>query len=227
AVAQAALNLSYTIISSPIDGRIGAITLTEGNLVTPSTPPLATVNQLDPIRVVFSVADRTLVSVQQRTGTTAQQVSQGLVVNLILPNGTTYAHPGRIAFLGNEVDRQTGTVSVYAEFPNPDALLLPGAFVRVRVHREAPQQRPLVPAAAVQTDRSGDFVLVVGQGNKVVQTPVKLGRQIDQEYIVEDGLSGGERVIIAGSQKVQPGQTVAPSVATPTASQPSTAGQEG
>jgi membrane fusion protein (multidrug efflux system) len=208
AIARAQLDVSYCTITSPIDGRIGAVTLTKGNLVTPSTGALVTVNQLDPIRVVFSVADRVLVDVEQRTGATLREIADAIVVHLTMPGGTRYNHPGKISFLSNEVDPKTGTVSVYADFPNPDRLLLPGAFVNVEVRRATPEKRPLVPVAAVQTDKSGNYVLVVGTDNKVKQQPVKTGRQIGQDFIVDSGLSGGERVIVAGVQKVQPGQTV-------------------
>ena len=210
---QARLNLSYTTIAAPIAGRIGAVSLTKGNLVTPSTPALVTVNQLDPIRVVFSVSDRLVVSAQQRAGTSAAQIAQGLKVNLLLTDGSRYGETGNIAFLGNEVDRTTGSVSVYADFPNPDELLLPGAFVTVEVRRATPQERPLVPLQAVQTRQSGNFVLTVGQDNKVAQHQVQVGRQVGQDFVVTSGLSGGERVIIEGVQKVHPGQVVNPMTA--------------
>jgi membrane fusion protein (multidrug efflux system) len=209
-LAQAELNLSYTTIKSPIDGRIGAVSLTKGNLVTPSTPPLATVNQLDPIRVLFSVSDREIVSAQQQRGEPASRIAQGLSVNLVLPDGSTYPETGRIAFLGNQVDQATGTVGVYADFANPRELLLPGGFVTVEVRRATPEERPLVPVAAVQLQQSGSFVLTVGQDNKVAQTAVQLGRQVGQDYVVMSGLSGGERVIVEGVQKVHPGETVNP-----------------
>jgi membrane fusion protein (multidrug efflux system) len=208
AIAQAQLDLSYCTITSPIDGRIGAVTLTKGNLVTPSTGTLVTVNQLDPIRVVFSVADRVLVEVEQKTGATLREIAEATLVRLTMPGGTQYNHSGKIAFLSNEVDPKTGTVSVYADFPNPDRLLLPGAFVNVDVRRATPEKHPLVPVAAVQTDKSGNYVLVVGADGKVKQQPVKTGRQIGQDLIVDSGLSGGEQVIVAGVQKVQAGQTV-------------------
>ena len=216
---QAALNLSYCTISSPIDGRIGAVSLTKGNLVTPSTPTLATVNQLDPIRVVFSVSDSIVVSAQRRTNNTRNQIAAGLVVNLRLPDGSQYPQTGKIAFLSNQVDPQTGTVSVYADFANPQALLLPGAFVNVDVRQAKPDKHPLVPVAAVQTDKSGSFVLVVGPDNKVKQQTITTGRQIAQNDIVTKGLTGGERVIVAGVQKVHPGQTVNPAEAASSAQQ--------
>lgn len=209
-VAQAQLNLSYCTITSPIAGRIGAVALTKGNLVTPSTPPLATVNQLDPIRVVFSVADSLVISAQQREGQPAASIAQGLTVNIELPDGSTYPQAGRIAFLGNAVDQATGTVSVYADFANPRELLLPGGFVTIEVHRATPEQRPLVPVAAVQRQQSGTYVLAVGSDDKVEQRPVQLGRQIGQDYVVMSGLSGGERVIVEGVQKVHPGEVVKP-----------------
>lgn len=216
AVVQAALNLSYCTITSPIDGRIGAVTLTKGNLVTPSTKALATVNQLDPIRVVFSVSDQVVVGVERKSGATPQQIAATLAVNLRLPDGSMYNHPGKIVFQGNEVDPATGTVSVYADFPNPKRLLLPGAYVNVELHSATPEERPLVPAEALQTNQHGSFVLIVGPDDKVKQQPVTLGRQIAQNFIVDKGLSGGERVIIAGVQKVKPGEKVAPVVAPPT-----------
>jgi membrane fusion protein (multidrug efflux system) len=216
-LAQAKLNLSYCTITSPIAGRIGTVTLTKGNLVTPSTPALATINQLDPIRVVFSVAYRVMVSAEQKTGVSPNQLAPALTVDLKLPDGSEYKQTGKIAFLNNQVSTQTGTVSVYADFPNPDRLLLPGAFVDVEVHRAKPQERPLVPAEALQTNQSGSYVLVVGANDKVERRPVTLGSQIAQDFIVDRGLVGGERVIVAGVQKVRPGETVHPVPAPPAA----------
>lgn len=209
-LAQAKLNLDYCTITSPIEGRIGVINLTVGNLVTPSTPALATVNQMDPIRVVFSVSDRDFVSVQQRSGTTVQKMAEGLTLQLTLANGATYAQAGRISFIDNQVDPRTGTVGVHADFPNPDRLLVPGGYVTVNVRRAQPEERPLVPVAAVQNEQAGSYVLVVGPDNKVAQKRVELGEQLAQDYIINGGLSGGERVIVEGIQKVHPGDTVNP-----------------
>jgi membrane fusion protein, multidrug efflux system len=220
-LAQAALNLSYSTIRSPIDGRIGAITLTRGNLVTPSTSALATVNQMDPIRVVFSVSDRVLVGVERRTGSTVGQIAEGLVVGLILPDRSRYGQTGTISFFNNQVDPQTGTVSVYVDFPNPDRLLLPGSFVSVDVRNAQSEERAMVSVAAVQTDQSGHYVLTVTSDGTVHQQPVTLGRQIAQDFIVTKGLSAGDRVIVDGVQKVRPGEKVNAQSApapTPTAS---------
>ena len=213
-LAQAQLNLSYCTIASAITGRIGAVSLTKGNLVTPSTPALATVVQLNPIRVQFAVADQAIISAEQRSSASAARIAKGFIVYLTLPDGSPYREPGRIAFLGNEVDPQTGTVQVYADFPNPDALLLPGAFVNVDVRRAQPQAQLMVPVQAVQTEQNGSYVLVVGPDDKVRQQTVKLGAQIGQDYIVTQGLAAGERVIIEGVQKVRPGEAVQPVTAT-------------
>lgn len=233
AVAQAALNLSYCTITSPIAGRIGAVTLTKGNLVTPTTPALATVNQLDPIRVVFSVADSDIVKVEQKTGNKVAQIAQGLAVTLRLPDGTAYNQTGKIAFLGNQVDQQTGTVPIYADFANPQDLLLPGAFVTVEVKPAKPVERVLVPVAAVQTDQKGSYVLAVSPDNKVAQAPIVTGQQIAQDFIVTKGLNPGQRVIVEGVQKVRPGEVVRPteapaqSLASQAATQSTSPGQGG
>ncbi|HTJ59499.1 MAG TPA: efflux RND transporter periplasmic adaptor subunit [Devosiaceae bacterium] len=204
---QANLNLAYCTITSPIDGQIGAVTMTKGNLVTPSTAPLATIVQLDPIRVVFAISDSTVVTTQQASGTAGRQIV-GTAVNLTLPDGSSYGQTGKIAFFSNQVDTLTGTLSVYADFANPNRLLLPGAYVTVSVHRAKPLNRPVVPVAAIQTDQTGSYVLLIGPDNKVIQRPLQLGQQIGEDFIVTQGLSGGERVVVAGLQKVTPGQTV-------------------
>ena len=221
---QAGLNLGYCTITSPIAGRIGAVALTKGNLVTPSTGALATVNQLDPIRVVFSIPERTIVAAEQKMGASQRKIIASLAVRLTLPDGSRYPEAGRIAFQSNEVDPATGTVSVYADFPNPIGLLLPGAYVTIELRPAKPEERPLVPAEAVQTDASGDFVLLVGPDHKVTQQPVTLGAQIAQSFIVEKGLSGGQSVIIAGVQKVKPGEMVDPVSTSPA---PAAAGAPG
>ena len=210
AVTLAQLNLSYCTIRSPIDGRIGAITLTKGNLVTPSTPALATVAEINPIRVVFSVATTDLKKELQQTGWALPKAGKGLEVNLRLPDGSAYPETGRVEFFGNEVDEQTGTVPAYADFANPQALLLPGEYVSVTVRRATPQEKLLAPVAAVQTDQQGSFVLTVGADGKVAQQPVTIGPQIAESFIVTKGLTAGERVIVVGVQKVHPGELVKP-----------------
>jgi membrane fusion protein, multidrug efflux system len=212
-VQTATLNLGYCTITAPIAGRIGAVAETKGNLVTAATGSLATINQLDPIRVVFSVnSGSAILASTHQAGGNSPVTTSGLAVALDLPNGQKYPYSGKIAFFDNHVDTQTGTVNVYADFPNPTNILLPGAYVSVVISSAEPQEAPLVPVAAVQTDQNGEFVLIVGSGNKVEQRSVTLGEQIAQNFIVKKGLGKGDRVIIDGAQKVKVGEFVNPTV---------------
>jgi membrane fusion protein (multidrug efflux system) len=205
-----AINLGYTKILSPLDGRIGKALFSVGTLLTPASAALATVEQMEPIRVVFAVPDRDVVSARQQAGTTPGKIAVQFALDLLLSNNTSYNHQGRIEFINNQVDQATGTVSVWGRFDNPEQLLIPGAFATVELRSAQPEHRPLVPVAAVQQDKQGAFVLVVGPDNKVREQRVTLGRQVSQYFVVADGLSGGERVIVEGTQKVQPGETVNP-----------------
>ncbi len=206
----AAINLSYTQVTSPIDGRIGIATYTQGNLVGPSSSPLATVVQIDPIRVVFSVADSAVVEALQRTQKTRVQLSSSVSLGLELSDGRQYPQKGRIEFIDNKVDPTTGTVAVWGLFANPQDLLIPGGFATVEVSQAKPQEALLVPVQSVQNDKSGDFALVVGADNKVTQQKVTTSRQLGQNWIVSAGLKPGDRVIVEGMQKVKAGETVNP-----------------
>jgi membrane fusion protein (multidrug efflux system) len=220
AIATAQLNLSYCTITAPIAGKIGNIPMTQGNLVTPSTAALATINQLDPIRVVFAVSTDSplLYATHYSPGTQGQRGDPNFKVNLDLPNGKPYPQTGTIAFFDNQVDTETGTVNVYADFPNPRGLLLPGAYVSVLAEPAKPKMALLVPVAAVQTDQNSSFVLVVGADKTVAQQTVTIGDQIGQNYIVKSGLTVGQDVIVDGIQKVKVGAAV--SVTTAQASPP-------
>ncbi|MCG6943372.1 MAG: efflux RND transporter periplasmic adaptor subunit [Thiohalocapsa sp.] len=211
-VDNAKINLGYTIIKSPIAGRIGATAVTQGNLVSSSSGTLATVVQLNPIRAVFSVPSADLVRLQKRVGAaTSEKARTAYVPDLILPDGTNYDHPGKISFANNQVDTSTGTVAIYADFANPQHLLLPGQFVSVVVHQAKEERLPVVPAAAVMRTREGVQVFVVNGNNRVQARKVDLGPRVDTGYAVNSGLTDGELVIVSGLQKVQPGMTVKPS----------------
>jgi membrane fusion protein (multidrug efflux system) len=209
-LATAMIKLGYTTITSPVDGRIGKALFSIGSLVTPASAALATVVQIEPIRVVFAVPDRDVINAEQHTGTSPGEIAATLALDLRLSNGTDYGHPGRIEFINNQVDPTTGTVSVWGRFDNPERLLLPGAFATVQVHPAQAERKPLVPVAAVQQDRHGAFALLVTPDKTVKEQRITLGPQIGQYFVVVQGLSGGEQVIVEGVQKVQPGQTVNP-----------------
>lgn len=205
-VRRAELDLSYTTIRAPFAGRIGHTAFAVGSLVAPSSGPLVRVVQVDPVRVVFSVSDQSLL--EYRTGLVAGQESKASVPTLVLASGQAYPYRGEIEFIGNEFDPRTGTIPVRARFPNPDGLLVPGQFVTLAMHPEAPVKHPMVPLGAVQLDREGRFVLLVDDDNKVELRRIRVGSQVGQNWIVEDGLKGGERIIVQGFQNARPGVTV-------------------
>ena len=210
-VETAKINLGYTQITSPIDGRIGHANVTKGNVVGPSTGPLARVVQLDPIRVVFSVDDRTLTNArQQNQGVPLEQLSARYVPTLRLGNGQMYPEKGKIDFVDNQVDPNTGTVAVWASFANPNGLLLPNQFTTVVIHPDQKEERPVVPLAAVQQDQQGQYVFVVGDGDHVQQRRIQTDFQVGQDLVVKSGLREGETIVVQGLQKVKPGAQVRP-----------------
>jgi len=218
---QAELNLGYTHISSPIDGRIGATAVTPGDLVNPSSGPLATVVQLDPIRVVFSVSDRDLLKAQQSMpDKSPEEAVAAYLPALRLADGSEYPEKGRVAFASNRIDPQTGTIPVYADFKNPNAILLPGQYVTVLIRPAQSEQQPVVPVSAIQQDQKGSYVLVLDDQNRVQRRPIEPGPQLDQQIAVRKGLEAGETVVVGGVQKVRPGMAVQPEPATQTAEQP-------
>jgi membrane fusion protein, multidrug efflux system len=210
-VQTAKINAGYTTINAPIAGRVGATKVTAGNLVGPTTGTLTTVVQLDPIRVVFSVNERALVAYKQRhPDATQEQINARFVPKLRLPDGSMFAQSGRVAFVENQVDPTTGTLPVYADFPNPQDMLLPGMLVTAVISPETPPMGFLVPAGAVGQDAQGKFVLVVGTDSKIERRNVDANDQIEQSIAITKGLQDGDRVVIEGGQKVKPGQIVRP-----------------
>jgi RND family efflux transporter MFP subunit len=209
ALERSQLDLGYTTIKAPISGRIGRTAFTRGNLVGPTSGPLARIVQLNPIRVVYSVSENDLSSIRPSSKDTARsKENPGLVPRIRLTDGEVYKTPGRVDFENNEVDPSTGTIAVRAVFNNPDGLLLPGQYVTVLVSKKEPRIMPVVPQSAVQEDREGPYVLVVDDQNKVVLRRVKTGPFAGSHWAVEKGLAKGEMVIVEGLQKVLPGQSV-------------------
>lgn len=208
----ATINLGYTEIRAPIDGRIGLANFTIGNLVGPTTGSLATIVSIDPIYVTFQASDREVLEFKRRL--LAGGAKNGRVtVRVRLPDGSLYPEPGYANFLNIEADPSTDTVTVRAELPNPQALLVPGSIVGVEIERGAPRSALLIPQSSVQLDQAGSYVLEVGNNDKVDLRRVALGTQRGSMVVVTSGLKAGERVIVEGIQKVRPGETVAPSTA--------------
>jgi membrane fusion protein (multidrug efflux system) len=207
-VRQAELNLGYTTIKSPISGRIGQAAFSVGSLVGPTSNPLARVVQIDPIRVVFSVSDRTILQLRAETNASQEELSKRYIPTLRLSTGAPYPDSGTIEFVGNEIDPQTGTLPVWARFPNPQSLLTPGQFVTVVARPSQVQRSPVVPVGAIQQDRNGRFVLILDDDGKVAMRRIRVGAQVGQNRIVEEGLKGGERLIVEGLQNARPGVVV-------------------
>jgi RND family efflux transporter MFP subunit len=209
----AQLNLSFTDVKSPIAGRIGKANITEGNLVSPQSGTLATVVQTDPIRVVFSISDREYLEVVRALSPTNEGFATDAAAyqpRLKLPDGTEYDQPGKIAFLDNTIDPATGTIAVYAEFPNPQLKLVPGQFVQVAVQAGESVQLPVVPASAILQDQQGAYVFGLGEGNRAEIRRVTLGQRVGTDWAVTSGLAQGEIVIVSGIQKVEAGIAVTP-----------------
>lgn len=206
ALATSKLNLSYTEVRSPIDGRISAANVDVGNLVGPSTGTLATVVSMDPIYVTFYVAERDLIEARKAGFVKGTKVA--LTPYLQLADGSTYAHPGKLDYLGIQVEQTTDTIEVRGVFPNTEHVLIPGQFVNVTVKTDKKKTALVVPQVALQQDQSGYYVLVVGKNDKVQKRSVKLGQQVDSDWVVREGLTKGERVIVGGIQKVTPGLLV-------------------
>lgn len=208
-LASAELDLAYTTIKAPIDGRIGRTDYTKGNLVGPTSDPLARIVQMDPIRVVYSISENDLVAIT----TAIKDAQHGLQNRLLAPqlrlsSGDLLKEVGQISFVDNEVDASTGTIAVRANFANPDGLLIPGQYVTVLARSSEPEMMPMVPQAAVLINQEGRFVLVVDDNNVVSHRPITIGPAVDTMWVVESGLEAGEKVIAQGIQKVQPGKTV-------------------
>jgi membrane fusion protein (multidrug efflux system) len=203
----AQLDLGYTDIAAPFDGRIGQKAYSVGAYVTPQSGALATLVSQDPIYVTFPVSSRELLAVRKAAADKGQDASR-FQVKLRLPDGTAYDQTGTIDFVDVEVNQATDSVTVRAKFPNPKRLLVAGQIAGVMVEEAEPQQALVVPQAAVLADQAGPYVLTVDGQGKVEQRRVKLGEGQGTDIVVQDGLKGGERVIVEGLQRVRPGQAV-------------------
>jgi membrane fusion protein (multidrug efflux system) len=209
ALEQANINLAFTEIKAPIDGRIGMANVSVGNFVNQATGTLATIVSQDPIYVLFPATTQQVLDYRQRTAKTPGAGSNP-VVHAILPNGQEYPHAGTVDFLDIQTNQAADTLTVRAVFPNPDNWLVAGQIVNVTVEAGEPTQTLTIPQAALQVDQSGSYVLVVSSDDKVEQRRVKLGPVHGPDITVSDGLKPGELVIVEGIQKVRPGEAVAP-----------------
>jgi membrane fusion protein, multidrug efflux system len=211
-VETARINLNYATVVSPITGRIGASTVTDGAIVTAYQPvALATIQQLDPIYVDVTQSSTELLRLQRRfqEGQFSQGGTNGSDVELILSDGSKYPLPGKLQFRDVSVDPTTASVILRMVFPNPKGVLLPGMFVRAIVKEGVDAQAILIPQQTVSRDPKGDpYALLVNAAGKVEQRKLTLDRAISDQWLVSAGLVPGERVIAEGMQKVRAGMAV-------------------
>lgn len=206
-VESARINLAYTKVTSPINGRIGKSSVTEGALVTNGqSTALATVQQLDPIYVDVTQSSSDFMRLKQQTSLQKGDTSS---VELLMENGQPYPLKGTLQFSDVTVDESTGSITLRALFPNPQHMLLPGMFVRARIDEGTQPDAILVPQQGVtRTPRGDATVLVVNEKNQVESRTVVAPQAIGDRWLITEGLKNGDRVIISGLQKVRPGVTV-------------------
>ena len=218
-LAAARLSLGYTTVTAPISGRAGRAEVTEGALVSAGAGTLLTrIEQVDPIYANFSQSSSDVLALRNKISSGALKApdSRNVPVRLVLEDGTPYRIIGKLNFVDLSFDEATGTAALRAEFPNPQRTLIPGQFVRVRVEAGVQAQGLRIPQRAVTVTPQGATVLVVGAKDIVESRPVRVGSLEGDSWIIESGLSPGERVIVDGLQKARPGAPVKPIVASAT-----------
>ena len=210
---EAQLNRSYTEVTAPIAGVVGRALVTEGALVNAQTDIMATIQQLDPVYVDFTQSSSELFALRRAlaAGQLAMTSADAAEVRLIFDDGSEYAHPGKLLFSEASVDSSTGQITLRAEFPNPEGELLPGLYVRVRIEQAMRDNALTVPQMAVQRDQSGQaYVYALKDDETVERRDVTLGQTAGNRWLVESGLEPGDRVVVAGAQKLYPDAKVVP-----------------
>ncbi|NRB22314.1 efflux RND transporter periplasmic adaptor subunit [Shewanella sp.] len=212
AINTAKINLVYTEVKAPISGRISKSSVTAGALVTANqAQTLAKIQQLDPINVDIAQSSAQVLRLKAKLRQGKLQASDNADVQLILEDGTTYAHTGVLRFAEVSVDENTGSVILRAEFPNPDGLLLPGMYVRAVLNAGTDPEAILVPQKAITRNTKGQAVaMIVNSDNKVETRIVTTAEVIDHQWRILDGLAVGDSLIVEGLQKIRPGASVTP-----------------
>jgi RND family efflux transporter MFP subunit len=217
AVKQAELDLEFTELRAPISGRIGDRQVTQGNLVAGGTAPtttlLATIVSLDPIRFEFTMDEASYLRYERLSQGGGEVTGRqgGVAVALKLLDEKDFVHNGHMDFVNNVIDRSSGTIRGRAVFANPDGVLTPGMFGRIRVPGSPQYQALLVPDSAIGTEQVRKFVYVIGADNTAAQKYVTLGPVLeDNKRVIKEGLKADDRVVVNGLMRVRPGQKVKP-----------------
>lgn len=209
ASAQASYNdsqriLGYTMVKSPVDGRVGIINVTVGNYVSPTSGALTTINSTNPIYVTFPLDSNDYAALANSD----KEQNNNRKAELILPNGSEYRLKGVQDFQDNKVDQSTGTVTMRATFQNPDNALIHGEFVTIKLYANKPVKVPVVPQTAVMENQAGKYVYKMDENDLPQLVYIKTGGQSGSKWIVEDGLKKGDRIVTEGLQKVKPAKPV-------------------
>jgi RND family efflux transporter MFP subunit len=210
AVENAKINLDFTRLVAPIDGIAGQAQLQVGALVNPNSGPVTSVSTVDPIKVYFTVSEPQYLDWRRRfpTETSRQAADKALRLELILADGSTYAHEGRFYFADRQVNESTGAIRIAGLFPNPANILRPGGYARVRAVIRIQNNALLIPQRAVSELQGGYQVAVVDGDSKVNIRTVQVGDRIGSQWIISEGLNPGEKIVAEGVQKVRPGAKV-------------------
>jgi len=203
----AEVNLSYTQIKAPFSGRIAQSKVSTGDLVSPQSGILTTLVSLDPVHTSFSISERERLELGMDK-VQGDGSAESVEVQVVLENGQPFEHLGKLDFLGNRIDLNTGTLAMRAVMENPGYRLLPGQHIRVELREKQQVDVIVIPRRAVQTDLEGNFVMVVAEGNVAERRNVELGRQLEQGIIVREGIDSDDQVITQGLQRIRNGVPV-------------------
>lgn len=210
AVDNAQISVGYTRIYAPVTGLIGFLNYDVGNVVGgPASQVLDTITTIDPVKITFGLDEPTYLALARTRGTSSGASLRGQDLQVVLANDAAYPYRGSVYAISPTLDPKTGTVAVEARFPNPDGLLRPGGFARVRVIVERRPNAVLVPQTAIVKSQGVDTIYVVDANSVAALRTVTLGPQYKQSYVVQSGLRAGDRVVVQGTQKVRPGEKVA------------------
>jgi RND family efflux transporter MFP subunit len=212
AVETAKINLNFTRLVAPIDGIAGQAQLQVGALVGPASGAVTSVSTVDPIKVYFTVGEPQYLAFRKRFPTEASTRAdqKTLRIELVLADGSRYSHLGSFDFADRQVNESTGTIRIAALFPNPNNILRPGGYAKVRVFIDVQHDALLVPERAVSELQGSYQVAVVDSDNKIVIRPVTVGVQTDNRWVISGGLKPGDLVVVEGTQKIRPGMHVYP-----------------
>ena len=212
AVESARINLDFTRLIAPIDGIAGQAQLQVGALVSPASGVVTSVSTVDPIKVYFTVSEPQYLAWRKRFPTEESRLAadKNLRLQLILADGSTYAHEGTFYFADRQINESTGAIRIAGLFPNPNNILKPGGYAKVRAVVQIQRGALLVPQRAVSELQGSYQLAVVDSDNKVSVRPVTVGPQVDTRWVIASGLNPGERIVAEGVQKVRPGIRVNP-----------------